>query len=297
MKLYEKAIVKLRRQLYKFYYKYLRITTKYSKYKYGLNQKKRDIPEIIVSLTSYPKRFADMDLCLKSILNQSYKPDRIIIWLGSDTTKEQAEAFFEKYKKYGIEYFIDKEHNYYSHKKYIYAFDKFKKSIIITFDDDLIYSKNVIKTLIKKYKKYPKNIIARRVHKITWANETIDNYSKWIWECYNERKPSNELCATTGAGTLFPPSIFPKSVIDFNLIRKYALTADDIWLKMMAVNFGIKIVWTGTFLQMPVEINSNKSDSLKSKNVFESKNDIYIKKIVSDFSLTKEKFRCGDLNE
>ena len=56
-------------------------------YAYGLNRKQRDI-RIIVSMTSYPKRFKTIIMPLKSLLLQSVKPDRIIVWLGSDSSEE-----------------------------------------------------------------------------------------------------------------------------------------------------------------------------------------------------------------
>ena len=46
---------------------------KYRKPKFGLNKNKRDVP-IIVSLTSYPKRFPYIKNPLKSILFQTIKP-------------------------------------------------------------------------------------------------------------------------------------------------------------------------------------------------------------------------------
>lgn len=285
-----KLIRKIKWKMYKIYYFIMNKKASKFKYVYGLNLESRRFPQIIVSMTTYPKRFEKIDLCLKSILRQSYKPDKIIIWLGSDTSEKLAKKTFDKYKKYGIEYVIDKDNNYYSHKKYIYAFKQYRNSIIVTLDDDLIYSKNTIKSLIKKYKKYPNSIIARRVHKITWNDNKINNYSNWIYESFLMHKPTHELLATTGAGTLFPPSAYKNEDLDFNRIKEYALFADDIWLKMMAVKNNVKVVWAGNFFQMPTEVNLEKNDTLSSVNVNENRNDKYIKKIMNDFNLEKKDF-------
>ena len=40
--------------------------------------------KIIVSLTSYPKRFRYLHLTVKSLLLQTVKPDKIILYLGDD---------------------------------------------------------------------------------------------------------------------------------------------------------------------------------------------------------------------
>ncbi len=253
----------------------------------GTNESERDIPTIIVSFTSYPKRLDKIDMCIKSILNQSYKPDRIVLWLGSDTSKDVADKYLKKYTKYGLEYYIDSENNYLSHKKYIYSFNNFKDSIIITIDDDLIYPPRMVESLIKKYKKHPNCIISRRVHKITFDKKhRIKRYSEWIRECFYIFKPSHKLCATTGAGALFPPFVLRKDeVTNFNLIEKYALTADDIWLKMMAVRYKVKVLWAGNFLQMPAIID-NTGDNLSNINVAKNQNDKYIEKIIEDFNIS-----------
>ena len=44
-----------------------------------LNTEKRD-EVVIVSLTSYPARISYVYLAIKSLMLQSYKPDRIILW-------------------------------------------------------------------------------------------------------------------------------------------------------------------------------------------------------------------------
>ena len=50
----------------------------------GVNELKREVP-VIVSLTSYRERFKDFPKTLYSLLNQSLKPDRIILWLDEES--------------------------------------------------------------------------------------------------------------------------------------------------------------------------------------------------------------------
>ena len=47
----------------------------------GVNELKRETP-LVVSLTSYEERFEDLTISIYSLLNQSIKPDRIILWLS-----------------------------------------------------------------------------------------------------------------------------------------------------------------------------------------------------------------------
>lgn len=281
-KLYNKIRNKLRKEI-------LRFKIKISKFEYGLSKEKRDIP-IIVSLTTFPARFDYMDLCLKSILLQTEKPDKIIVWLGSDATEEEIDLKLSKYEKYGIEFIHDKENNYKSHKKYIYAFEKYPKAVIITLDDDIIYPKDVISSLLCKHHQYPDAIIARRVHKITWDGEKIKPYLEWNGEYRLEKEPSHMLMATTGAGTLFPPKCLPKMATDFSLIKDLALTADDVWIKFMALLNNTKVVWVENKMPLPPSILESQHIALQKVNVGENMNDIYVEKIMKKFNLQKKDF-------
>ena len=49
----------------------------------GITNKKREF-ELIVSLTSYPDRMYDIHYCIYSLLKQSLKPNKIILWLGEE---------------------------------------------------------------------------------------------------------------------------------------------------------------------------------------------------------------------
>ena len=49
--------------------------------KYGLNRKPRE-KKVIVSFTSYPKRIGDVWLVAETLLRQSCKPDKVILWLA-----------------------------------------------------------------------------------------------------------------------------------------------------------------------------------------------------------------------
>ena len=49
----------------------------------GVLECKRET-QLIVSLTSYRERFKDLPITIYSILNQSLKPDRVILWLDEE---------------------------------------------------------------------------------------------------------------------------------------------------------------------------------------------------------------------
>lgn len=125
---------------------------------------------------------------------------------------------------------------------------------------------------------------------IKWDDEKIKPYLEWDHECCYEKKPSHMLFATTGAGTLFPPNSMSEDVIDYDKIKEYALTADDVWLKFMELKNNRKVVWTGNRLQVGAATEKNQKINLVSENIHNNKNDQYINKIMRDFNITKKDF-------
>lgn len=51
---------------------------------YGLNVNEERKEHIIVSLTSFPDRMNTIHMCLRSLLSQKMKPDKIILYLSKE---------------------------------------------------------------------------------------------------------------------------------------------------------------------------------------------------------------------
>lgn len=286
MNLYKRSMMKLRHEA-------LRFRVKRAGYVCGLNREPRE-KKIIVSLTSYPARFPCIEWCLKSLFLQSMKADRIILWLGSDS-KEEEIACLRRFEPYGLEIRRDENNNYRSHKKYLYALREFPEDLVITVDDDLIYPRDLIASLYEMHEKYPSSIVARRVHRITWENDRqAKTYTAWEGECESIRTPSFQLLPTTGAGALFPPHALAGDYDRTDLIRQYAFTADDIWLKFMAVMNGTKTVWAPNRMQMPTTINLAQKENLAQINVEQNRNDRCFGDLLALYGLSRKDFSDND---
>lgn len=235
--------------------------------------------QIVVSLTSYPARFSTLHLCIKSILNQSVKPDKIVLYLDDFISDAEIPDTVRELEKNGLS--IRKiPYDLRSHKKYFFALQEFSDSPVITFDDDVIYRKNTIKHLVQSYKRYPYAVSALRVHKITKTEKSETNpYKLWKKEYTKETKPSFLLCAVGVGGVLYPPHILPDETFSVSDIKNICGKADDIWLKFMEEKNNIPVVWKRTLHVHPVEIAAQRDTGLNLENVNKDQNDEYITKM------------------
>lgn len=257
---------------------------------FGLNCSKRK-DHIVVSLTSFPQRFPHLDMCLKSLVIQKVKPDKIIVYLGNDSSLDMMTATMRKFQDYGVEYRFDKTMNLMPHKKYYYAMQEYPHSIIVTADDDIIYPRNWLKTLYESYKLYPNAVSARRVHQIKFDEQgKMISYDKWKDQCRSLKKPSKQLVATGNGGILYPPKCLPKTAFNVDVIKQLCLRTDDLWLKCMEVKNNVPVVWVKNWQVKPVSIDYEDNSRLQDENIFTGKNDLVMRAIMKYCSITDKNF-------
>lgn len=260
--------------------------------RYGLNQLERD-DYVVVSMTTYRPRMGVAYTALKSLLFQSYKPDKIVLYIEAKD-KAFLGKRLNKLKKYGITIEVRDDIGIRSHKKYYYSLKEYPNALVITVDDDMIYRKDLLELLIKKHREYPDAVCAKRTHRIQISSlGTLSPYREWEKECRDIIVPSYELCATTGAGTLYPPSILPAEAFDVELIRKLAPYCDDIWLKFIETANNIKVVRTDGNYDLSYIIQFAQHSGLRVNNVENEGNDKCIAALDDYFKIEwKEIINC-----
>ena len=252
---------------------------------YGVTSEKREV-QLIVSFTSYGKRIYTVPHMLDRLMNQTIRPDRIILYLSKENyPRGEAELPVRllDMQHFGLELRWC-EGDMKSYKKILPALKEFPEDIIITVDDDLYFELDLIENLYDSYKKYPDAISAMRVHKIAFAKDgSLLPYSKWE-RAYTEicPEPRGDLIATTGAGTLFPPHILTKETLDTERIETLCPTADDIWLKCMSALNHIEVVPPDRARKLKY-ISGTQEETLWSIN--EMENDHQIQNILDAYGI------------
>jgi hypothetical protein len=139
----------------------------------GVTAIKRN-PELIVSLTTIPERIGTIHLCLDSLLKQSLKPDRLILWLSesNDTDrpkidKETLPASLLRLVARGVEIRWCKDIR--SYRKIIPTLLDHPDALIVTADDDIFYSTHWLRTLYDAYQIEPQYLHCHRAHLIRYA--------------------------------------------------------------------------------------------------------------------------------
>ena len=117
---------------------------------------------VIVSLTTFPARIDYVHLAIMSLLNQTVKPERIILWLASEQFRDvKIPDTLKDLCRYGLEIRYCEE-DILAHKKYYYAMRTFPKHIIVTYDDDIIYPEDSLEKLLIMHRNHPNAIICNR---------------------------------------------------------------------------------------------------------------------------------------
>lgn len=249
--------------------------------------KRNHTPQLIVSLTSYPKRIASTAVALERIFAQTLKPDRIILWLSEENfPSKEAELPLPllDLKQRGLE-IAWCQGDIKSYKKLIPALEKYPEDIIITLDDDLFYELDLVEKLYASYQKHPNAISAMRTHKINFEeNGQVSLYAQWSKDCSEYiGEPRRELFATTGAGTLFPPKVLDSCITNAEDFLTLAPTADDMWVKCMAELAGTPVVLVRE--NKPLRyIDGTQEETLWGTNM--SQNDIQLKNIMEKYQIT-----------
>ncbi len=272
---------KIRRTLESVYGRYTVRRVKRREPVYGLYTGPERERKIIVSVASYRKRYNTIGIVLKSLLFQTVKADRIIVWLDDDIPENGITEEMVDYIRYGVEYRHTSD-GIKSHKKYYYAMKEFPEEYIITVDDDVVYPDNLIESLWKVHLKNPECICARRMHKMMfYRNGKLRPYLDWLWE-YRSRVPSCLYCPTGGSGILYPPHSLHEMVFDMELIKKCCPDADDLWLKIAELKKRTKVAWAENHLVLPESAPFSQDEALYFSNMAGG-NDVAIDKLRNQF--------------
>lgn len=180
----------------------------------GVNLCKREIP-IVVNLTFDDENYNSLSKTIYSMLDQSLKPDRVILWLDNNSYDLMSLPYeVTRYIKNGLEIRFVKNIGLYT--KTVYALKEFSESIVVTVDNNIFYPSDWLKKLYLSYISHEEDIHVHRSN----TNEESASYKNRIIGL---------------GGVLYPPKCFSNEVMREDIFIKNAPHADDVWFWVMAL--------------------------------------------------------------
>lgn len=253
------------------------------KYPTGVNLEPRD-KEIVISLTSFPGRIADVWIVIECLFRQTYKADKIILWIDKERfNMEELPTSLKNQMKRGLEIRLVKDLR--SHTKYYYALKEYNNSFVITVDDDCYYPENLIENLMKIHREYPNSIAANRIHKIQFEDNRIVPYKKWSHN-FSPKNSVNGVYLLTGvSGVLYPPNLFDAAFFDTSVFMEKCKFADDIWLSVNAFRLGINVASNSKFNKDMLAISKTGEVRLLNYNSKGNGNDSQLRAVLDHFKM------------
>ena len=190
---------------------------------------------VVVSLTSYPPRFGTLHLTLKSLLSQSLRAERIVLWIAHEDM-DQLPASVTDLTAAGLE--IVACDNLRSYKKMIPLLQQHsaagRQVAVVTADDDIYYWRDWLRELVEARVPGKLEVICHRMHRIRLAADgALLPYNSWEFETTNTE--SSPLNFPTGiGGVLYPPGVFGPEVLNVERFTALCPRGDDIWFWWMA---------------------------------------------------------------
>lgn len=189
--------------------------------------------QIIVSLTSYPARIKKVWLTIETLLRQSLKPSKIVLWLSKNQFPEELEDVPEQLVRQmtrGLEIrFVEGDIR--SHKKYYYVFHQYPQTPVFLIDDDILYPSNILSDSYQLFLKNQDSVVANFGF---WYRWNVDNqYFDIVRGDLSPDEKPNAFFGS-GGGTLLVPDSMATLLDPKDELMTMCPTADDIYLNGLA---------------------------------------------------------------
>jgi len=245
------------------------------------------LDSFIVSLTTFPKRIDKVWITIESILRQTHRPGKVILWLSEDefpNGKKGLPGKLLNLEKKGLHIRFCKE-NLMPHKKYYYTLKEFPDKNIIVVDDDVIYPPDLLRNFYKAYKEFPDAVCAPICREINVKNGNVLPYKQWNY-IRESRVPAYNILNIGVGGCHFPPNSLSAEVFNIEIIKEKALTADDLWLKIMSVKNQVKVMCiAGCYSRFFVPVLQKGNVNLTDTNIRQGKNDIIFRELLTLYNI------------
>lgn len=255
-------------------YAFLRLRT--------VRQRPHGLPfPVVVSLTSYPKRYATLAPTLASLLSQSVKPDATVLWIAPQDL-DALPADVRALEAHGLT--IRSADDLRSYKKIIPALASYPDAAIVTADDDVYYPADWLGHMTDGWRADRSEMLCRRAHRMRRAGDGFAPYASWEIDVADTGDSPN-LFATGIGGIFYPPGVFHADVTRVDRLLELCPTTDDVWLNWMARLNGAAVRRVGPHQRFREWPGSQEVGLLNVNFLNGSNNDDQIARIVAAYGI------------
>ena len=209
--------------------------------------------QVVVSMTSFPAAIPYAVGAVRSILQGSVLPDKLVLYLTFAQFGEAGipQELLELAEQNPIFEIKNYDRDIRSYQKLIPALADFPDAVIVTVDDDVAYHRHMLRDLLTLHA-----VLAHRAKRIR-LGEPYPRWRKYRWYDFLFRRIHRgfAILQTGVGGVLYPPHALKSDMLDADLFTAIAPTADDIWFWAAAVANGVPVV--------PVPFGYNKLHDLE----------------------------------
>ena len=237
-----------------------------------------------IVLTSYPPRFADLALTIRSLLDQTVAADRIALWVARED-RGSIPAEVEMLRQHGLEILTCKDLR--SYKKLIPSLRDSPSAYHVTADDDVYYPPSWLDSLVSVAGVRQSSVVAARAHLArTWADGTLKPYADWqlATDELQARDERTRLFPTGVGGILYPPNAFAYEVFNEAAFFELCPFGDDVWFFWMTRLAGVEQVRARDWFDV-VEWPRSQRVALANENLHNNRNDVYIRAMEMRYGL------------
>ena len=191
----------------------------------------------VVSLTSYGHRIATVFATIESIAGGTLRPHRLILWLAHEDLDRRLPHTLRALQRRGLE--IRGCDDLGAHKKYYpYAASAPRDDLpLVTADDDVLYPRRWLETLLLRSRQYPQSTIGYRGELLRFLPDgSVAPYRTWALATTS--KPDHRLVLTGVGGVLYPPAVVAEAARYGIQFLDECPRGDDLWLHRATLRSG-----------------------------------------------------------
>lgn len=225
--------------------------------------------QIIISMTSFPAAIPFAAQAVKSLLDGSVLPDKLILYLTFSQFTDVAipDELLQLAQENPIFEIRNYDRDIRSYRKLIPALKEFPDAVIVTVDDDVHYHPDMLRDLLALHARYPHAVIAHRA-KLMKPDEPYRKWPKYRWYDFVVKKIHEDFrnIQTGVGGVLYPPHSLRRDMMDEDLFTAIAPTTDDIWFWAAGVANDTPVIPVPFGHNKPKGLGKPRELSLKTVN-------------------------------